>query len=97
MLGVFMQTQVGIREAKINLSKYLKLVKNGNEVILTERGRPVGKIVPLEKDMLSLTERIKRLEDSGILEREKESYKIPPPIPIEDSIARQMLQEDRKR
>ena len=91
-----MQTQVGIREARINLSNYLKLVKNGNEVILTEHGRPVGKIVPIEKEMLSLAERIKRLEDSGILEREKASYKIPPPIPVEDSIAKQMLQEDRK-
>ena len=91
-----MQTQVGIREARINLSNYLKLVKNGNEVILTEHGRPVGKIVPIEKEMLSLAERIKRLEDSGILEREKKSYKIPPPIPVEDSIAKQMLQEDRK-
>ncbi len=93
--GVFMQSRVGIREAKINLSKYLKFVKNGNEVILTDRGRPVGKIVPVEKDELSLTERIKRLEDIGVLERKKENYQIPAPLPVDGSIVQQMLQEDR--
>jgi prevent-host-death family protein len=39
---------IGIRDAKINLSKLIKMVKNGNEVILTDRNRPVGKIVPIE-------------------------------------------------
>jgi len=92
-----MQSRVGIREAKINLSKYLKFVKNGNEVILTDRGRPVGKIVPVEKDELSLAERIKRLEDRGVLERKKENYKIPPPLPVDGSIGQQILQEDRNR
>jgi prevent-host-death family protein len=50
---------IGVREAKISLSKMLKMVKNGNEVILTDRGRPVGKIVPLEEESLPLDVRIK--------------------------------------
>ena len=32
-------TSVGIREAKIHLSKLLKLVQRGNEVILTDCGQ----------------------------------------------------------
>ena len=52
---------VGVREAKINLSKLLKRVMQGQEVIITDRGKPVGKIVPVPQDHLSLAERIKRM------------------------------------
>jgi len=55
---------VGIREAKTHFSKLLKNVKRGEEIIIIDRGKPVGKIVPLSNDSLSLTERIKELERS---------------------------------
>lgn len=88
---------VGVREAKISLSKLLKMVKNGNEVILTDRGRPVGKIVPLEEESLPLDVRIKRLEEQGVIENrgEKTREEIPPPIPLQNGIAQRFLQEDR--
>jgi prevent-host-death family protein len=88
---------VGVREAKINLSKLLKMVKNGNEIILTDRGRPVGKIVPLEEESLPLEVRIKHLEEQGVIETqaEKSRQEIPPPIPLQHGIAQRLLQEDR--
>ena len=87
----------GIREAKIHLSKLLKHVKNGNEVILTDRGRPVGKIVPLKTEELSLEERIQKLEDRDLLEPLPGDYhqKMPQPIPVADNIAQRLLSEDR--
>lgn len=36
--------EVGIRELRANLSAFVDRVKNGEDVILTERGRPVAKI-----------------------------------------------------
>ncbi|KAA0241375.1 MAG: type II toxin-antitoxin system prevent-host-death family antitoxin [Candidatus Brocadia sp. AMX2] len=39
--------QVGLREANMHFSKYLKLVKEGQEVVVTERGKPVAVIKPL--------------------------------------------------
>ena len=36
----------GIREARQNLSILLDEVKKGREVVITERGRPVAKLVP---------------------------------------------------
>ncbi len=36
----------GIREARQNLSALLDEVKKGREVVITERGRPVAKLVP---------------------------------------------------
>jgi prevent-host-death family protein len=37
----------GIAELKARLSRYLAQVKHGHEVVITERGRPVAKLVPL--------------------------------------------------
>ncbi len=39
--------QSGVAALKANLSSYLLRVKAGNEVVITERGLPVAKIVPL--------------------------------------------------
>ena len=90
-------TRVGIREAKINLSRYLKMVLKGTEIIITDRGKPVGKIVPIEPSELPLTDRINRLEEQGVMERqpEKSPGKIPPAIPLAGNIAQKFLQEDR--
>ncbi len=43
---------VGVREAKAHLSRLLKMVQEGREVVLTDRGKPVGRIVPVEKTEL---------------------------------------------
>ena len=42
---IMQSASVGIRDAKMHLSKYLKMVQQGTEVIITDRGRPVGKIM----------------------------------------------------
>jgi prevent-host-death family protein len=78
-------TSVGIRDAKMHLSKYLKMVQQGTEVIITDRGRPVGKIIPIHTKEMPLKDRIKRMEDRGQIEpRTVESQvKIPPPIPAD--------------
>ncbi len=40
--------QVGIRELKDRLSGYLKRVQGGEEIVVTERGRSVARIVPVK-------------------------------------------------
>lgn len=37
---------VGIRELRQNLSKYLELVKAGENLLVTDRGEPVARLVP---------------------------------------------------
>ena len=39
---------VGSFEAKTHLSRLLKDVEKGEEIIITNRGRPVARIVPVE-------------------------------------------------
>ena len=89
---------VGIREAKTHLSKYLKMVRQGQEVVLTDRGRPLGKIVPFPASELSLEERLLRLAEQGVLGREpsQASAGLPPFVRIGHGIAQQYLQEDRE-
>lgn len=71
--------------------------QQGTEVIITDRGRPVGKIIPIQTKELPLDERIKRMEDSGLIDpiAAKGLTKIPPPIPVPEGIAQKLLQEDR--
>ncbi len=59
---------VGLREANMHFSKYLKLVRKGQEVVVTERGNPVAIIKPLMKEGTP-EDKIKSLEDQGILQR----------------------------
>ena len=91
-------TSVGIRDAKMHLSKYLKMVQQGAEVTITDRGRPVGKIIPIHPMEMPLTERIKRMEDRGQIEpaTAKDQVIIPPPIPVPDGIVQKILQEERE-
>ena len=80
-----MQTiKIGVREAKIHLSKLLEEVKRGREIIITNHGRPVGKIVPLSQKSLSLENRIQQLERQRLIEPKDRSQKkrLPPPLPV---------------
>ena len=89
---------IGIREAKARLSQLLKIVQKGNEIVLTERGRPVGKIVPLPKEAWPLAARIRDLEDAGVLESASARPRkhLPPPIPVGGEVAQRLLREDRE-
>jgi len=39
---------VGIRELKANLSRHLKRVRSGTRLVVTERGRAIASIQPIE-------------------------------------------------
>lgn len=41
-----MGESVGVRELRQNLSKYLDRVKEGESLVVTERGREVARLVP---------------------------------------------------
>ena len=57
--------EVSIRDMKNRLSKYLKLVRTGKEVVITDRGRPVARLTLVksaaEETEAEVIERIKAL------------------------------------
>jgi prevent-host-death family protein len=50
---------IGIRELRQHASKYLKLVKQGESIEITERGEPIAMISPIPKKE-SVLERLRR-------------------------------------
>jgi prevent-host-death family protein len=42
--------EVGIRELRDQLSKYLNKVRGGEELVITDRGRAVARVVPLVEE-----------------------------------------------
>jgi len=42
-----MSKAVGIRELKTHLSRYVKEVKDGDEILVSDRGKIVARIVPV--------------------------------------------------
>lgn len=89
---------IGLREAKANLSRLVKEVKEGAEIILTERGKPVAKLTPIGQDSLSLEQRLVKLERSGWIEPlRSKKRKLPPPLPLPGKKAQEFLQEDRNK
>lgn len=39
--------EVGIRELRAHLSRYLEQVRGGEDIVVTDRGVPVARIVPM--------------------------------------------------
>lgn len=59
------RTAAGIHELKNRLSQYLRRLKAGETVVITERGKPVGQIMPIQAD---LTGRLNNLAEAGVVE-----------------------------
>ena len=56
-----------VAELKASLSKFLARVKGGEEVLITERGKPVAKIVPLRRDSSVFPKYLHELERAGLI------------------------------
>lgn len=82
------ETTVGIRELKNRLSEYLRRVKAGESVIITERGKPVGQIMPVQEDLAS---RLKKLVEAGIVEWSGQP--VPPYKPKAVNRSKQLLSD----
>ena len=58
------QTTVNVRELKSRLSHYLRLTKAGESVEITERGIPIGRIVPTTAP---IQDRLEVMAQAGLL------------------------------
>jgi len=60
---------IGVKELKNRLTHYLKLVRNGDQVIVTERGNPIAILHGLEKVELtdSAEEKLAALAVRGLV------------------------------
>jgi prevent-host-death family protein len=59
------EMRVGTRELKSKLSEYMRRVKSGQTIVVTEHGKPIGQIVPIKA---SLEERMQAMVVAGLVE-----------------------------
>ncbi|MCJ7630160.1 MAG: type II toxin-antitoxin system prevent-host-death family antitoxin [Longimicrobiales bacterium] len=62
------EERVSVGRLKARLSEYLRRAKAGGEVVVTDRGRPVARLVGLESDG-ALEGRVAELVASGLAQR----------------------------
>jgi len=81
--------EVGIRELRDHLSRYLDRVQDGEEVVVTDRGRAIARVLPMNGERT-----IDRLIARGLVTPAKQSKRARPkplktPGPVSDLVAEQ--------
>lgn len=92
-----------VSEAKNSLSALLDLVRNGETVLVTDRGRPVARLAPVSspEDAGPDEGRLARLERSGVVRRTArikldEIARTLPPAPSAGADVLEALLEERR-
>ena len=91
--------RVGSREFKNRLGRYLRAVRNGQTLLVTDRGEPVAKVCPLEQDGDSrptIADVLKKLEAEGKIRLPKRPLGKFRPVKIKGKSASQTILEDRR-
>ena len=69
-------TRIGVRELRQNASRYLRRVQGGETIEVTDRGRPVARLVPVERGSA-----FDRLVAEGRVSEARGSIRdLPPPL-----------------
>jgi prevent-host-death family protein len=82
--------EAGIRELRDHLSRYLELVQGGEELTVTDRGRPVARLVPVDK-----ARPFERLVSEGVIElaataeRSRPASRVAAHAPVSDLVVEQ--------
>jgi prevent-host-death family protein len=89
---------VGSRELKNRLGRYLAMVGKGETIIVTDRGKPVARLLPpalvaVESD--TTEDFLRSLEAQGHLRRGTRPFKQFKPIRVKGKPISQMIIEDR--
>lgn len=83
MSGATIRTEVGIRELRDQLSRYLSRVRDsGEEIVVTDHGHPIAYIVPRPR-----SDRLEELIAQGRAKAPKRRVRsLPEPVPYEGTI-----------
>lgn len=88
------RSEVGIRELRDHLSSWLDQVADGREITVTDRGRPVARIIPVTG-----RSRLDQLIADGLVSpatRPAEPARSRPPIPVKGSVSDLVIEQRRR-
>ncbi len=88
----------GIKELKNNLSRYLSQVKKGEDILVTERGKAIARIVKEDSKDLHLREVLSPLIVKGLvkLPSQKLDREISTPVKLPGKPVSDIVIEDRR-
>jgi prevent-host-death family protein len=89
---------VNISDLKARLSSHIDMVKNGEEVLVCDRNKPVARIIPCSAE--DEPERERRLIARGVLVPPKKTRRSPLPAPagnVSDEVMEKIWGEERDR
>lgn len=79
-----MRHQISLREANQHLSRYIRSVEKGEEWVITRRGKPVARLVPVSSERKLSAEQLAALERSR--ERMRRGYDLGGRMPSRDEL-----------
>lgn len=84
--------EVGIRELRDHLSRYLEQVQQGEEITVTDRGKAVARILPMSGERT-----IDRLIREGLVTpaRRPKRRELPPPIKVNGTVSDLIIEQRR--
>jgi len=89
------ETKVGIRELKARLSEYLRRVKAGESIVVTEHGASIGRIIPI---LPTVEDHLHAMISAGLVEwngRKLPAYR-PQALNRGDRLLSDLVVEDRE-
>lgn len=86
-----------ISKLKASLSEYLLRIKSGEEVIVTKRGLPIAKLVPISPSGIILEE-LQEMQKAGLVsigkgKLPKDFWALPRPLDPKGSVLQALLEE----
>ena len=93
-----MRKTVGSRELKTRLGTYLRQVREGMTLVVTERGLPVAELRPFSSGRKGRKARLRELVELGVLTRGSQKHLTPfKPIQSSASLSTAVLESREER
>lgn len=86
-----------VSQLKTALSAYLRRVKTGEEVLITEHGRPIARLLPIGNPV-TLSAHLQDMEQKGLLKRGEKTlpadfWNLPRPVDPQGAVRSAVLSE----
>jgi prevent-host-death family protein len=85
------KSEVGVRELHNQLSRYVQHVAQGHPVVVTMRGRPVARLVPLDAP-----DPFESLRERGLIREPTRDWSPPDDQPIPSAPVSDLIVEQRR-
>jgi prevent-host-death family protein len=91
--------RVGSRELKNRLGQYLRAVRKGQTLIITDRGKPVARLAPTNETASAesvLLDKLDELESKGLIRLARKPLRKFRPAKSSGKLGSQIIIEDRR-